>query len=108
MADRILIALSCLLCAGAFFLVGYLCKISAAPVQFWAGSEGKLKSVIKDVPGYNRRMGAIYRWYGLAWLTNAVLGAVSPLAGITGIGVLCTLGLYLLYRMYRKSLSECE
>ena len=31
MADRILVALSCLLCAGAFFLIGYLCKISVSP-----------------------------------------------------------------------------
>ena len=107
MADRILIALSCLLCAWAFFLIGYLCKISASPVQFWTGSEKKLKNAVKNVPGYNRRMGTAFRWYGLAWLTDAILGATFPPAGIIGVGVLCTLGLYLLHRSYRKTRSEC-
>ncbi len=108
MAGRIIIFLSCLLCAGAFLLLRYLCGISAKPVQFWTGSEEKLKQIITDVPLYNRKMGAAFQWYGLCWLIAAALGALFPRAGILGIGVLCTLGLYLLYRSYRKTLLKCS
>ena len=108
MAGRILIFLSCLLCAGPFLLLRYQCSISTNPVQFWTGSEERLRQVVKDVPLYNQKMGAAFQRYGLCWLIAAALGAVSPPAGILGIGVLCTLGLYLLYRSYRKTLLKCS
>lgn len=108
MAGRIIIFLSCLLCASAFLLLRYLCSISANPVQFWTGSEERLRQVVKDVPLYNRKLGAAFQRYGLCWLIAAALGALFPPAGILGIGVLCTLGLYLLYRSYRKTLLECS
>lgn len=108
MADRIILALACLLCAGAFFLMGYLCGISTNPVPFWSGGEQKLKESLKDVPRYNRKMATAFRFFGLSWLLNAILGAIFPMAGITGIVILCTLGLYLLYRSHRKTLSDCS
>lgn len=108
MAGRIILALSCLLCACGFFLVGYLTRISTAPVQFWTGSEEKLKKTVQDVPGYNRKMGTAFRWYATAWLSCGLLGAAYPLAGVIGIAALCTLGLYLLWRSYRKTLTECS
>ena len=108
MAARIIIALSCLLCGGAFFLIGYLCGISTTPIPFWSGGEQKLKEIVKDVPRYNRQMAAAFRRFGLSWFLDAILGAVSPLAGIIGVGILCTLGFCLLYRSHRKARSDCS
>ena len=108
MAGRIILALCCLLCASGFFLAGYLTRISSAPVQFWTGSEEKLKETLQDVPGYNRKMGTAFRLYAAAWLFCDLLGAAYPPAGVLGITALCTLGLYLLYRRYRKIVSDCS
>lgn len=107
MAGRIILSLSCLLCAGAFFLLAHICRISTSPVQFQTGSEKQLKAAVKDVPGYNRAMRTAFRRHGLAWLTDSILGAILPPAGVLGLGLLCTLGLYLLYRCYRSALHNC-
>ena len=108
MAERIILSLCSLLSAGLFFLMGYLCRISSAPVPFWTGSGEKLKVAVTDVSGYNRKMGEAYRRYGALWCLCAGVGAARPMAGIVGIGLMCTLGLFLLYRYYRKALAECR
>lgn len=107
MAERIILSLCSLLCAGLFFLMGYLCRISSNPVPFWTGSGEKLKKTVTDVPGYNRKMGEAYRRYAALWCLCAGIGAVRPMAGIVGIGLTCPFGLFLLYRCYRKALAEC-
>ena len=107
MADRILVSLCCFLCAAAFFLLGYLCRVSSSPVPFWAGGEKKLKEAVKDVPGYNRKMGTAFRWYGAVWCLWGILGAFYPIAGTIGILLSCTLGLFLLYQRYRGIMFEC-
>lgn len=106
MAGRIILCLSCLMCAGAFFLLSYLTRIRTSPVQFWTGSEERLNKIVKDVPGYNRKMGNTFRLYSAAWLLCGILGAFFPVAGILGLALLCTLGLFLLYRRYCCILEE--
>lgn len=106
MSSQIIIALACGLCAVPFCLIGYLGTISKTPLHFWNGDEKKLKKVIRDVPGYNRRMGAAYRWYGTAFLFCGLVGAFSAPAGIIGIGTLCPLGLWLLWKRHRRLLEE--
>ena len=77
MSSQIIIALVCALCAVPFCLIGYLGTISKTPLHFWNGDDKKLKEAIRDVPGYNRRMGAAYRWYGTAFLFCGLVGAFS-------------------------------
>ena len=108
MAGRIILSLCCLLCAGAFFLNGYRCRICSAPVAFWTGSEQKLRETVKDVSGYNQKMEKAFHWYGAAWCVCALAGMLYPIAGIMGIGLLCTAGLFLLFRRYRRVLLECS
>ena len=106
MAGRIILSLCCLLCAGAFFLNGCLCRIRSSPVAFWTGGEQALKNTIKDAAGYNREMGTAFRWYGLGWLLDAIGAAYSPTMGLAVMAALCTLGLFLLWRRYRQLLSK--
>ena len=106
MAGRIILSLCCLLCAGAFFLNGFLCRIRSSPVAFWTGGEQALKKTIKDAAGYNREMGTAFRWYGLGWLLDAIGAAFSPTMGLAVMAALCTLGLFLLWRRYRQLLSK--
>ena len=106
MAGRIILSLCCLLCAGAFFLNGCLCRIRSSPVAFWTGGEQALKNTIKDAAGYNREMGMAFRWYGLGWLLDAIGAAFSPTMGLAVMAALCTLGLFLLWRRYRQLLSK--
>lgn len=106
MAGRIILSLCCLLCAGAFFLNGFLCRIRSSPVAFWTGGEQALKNTIKDAAGYNREMGTAFRWYGLGWLLDAIGAAFSPTMGLAVMAALCTLGLFLLWRRYRQLLSK--
>ena len=106
MAGRIILSLCCLLCAGAFFLNGCLCRIRSSPVAFWTGGEQALKNTIKDAAGYNLEMGTAFRWYGLGWLLDAIGAAFSPTMGLAVMAALCTLGLFLLWRRYRQLLSK--
>lgn len=108
MAGRIILSLCCFLCAGAYFLNGRLCRICSSPVAFWTGGETALKTTVKDPVRYNREMGSAFRWYAIAWLICGLLGALSPLAGIIGMIAVLTLGLFLLWKRYRKILNACS
>lgn len=106
MSSQIIIALVCALCAVPFYLIGYLGAISKSPLHFWSGDDEKLKKAIKDVPGYNRRMAAAFRWYATVCLLCAPAAVLSPLAGILGIAAVCPLGLFLLWKRHRQLLEN--
>lgn len=106
MAGRIICAFSCLLCAFPFFMAGYLGKMSRDPMYFWSGSEKQVKALVKNVPEYNREMIRLYRRFGLAFLTAALLSAVYPMAGVALIFINCTLGLWLMWRGYKAALKK--
>ena len=80
MGEKIIMIMSCLLCAIPFYTIAFLGKNSSTPITFWAG-DNKLKNIVKDVKGYNLEMFKLYSFYatiflfaGIAYIFHEPLG----------------------------------
>ena len=105
MAGRIICAIAFFICAVPFWVIAKFGKDGKDPISFWSG-DTSLKSKVKDIPAYNREMASLYNKYAWA-LFAAVPGAVlHPLAGVAIMGLDITVGIFLVYRAYKKILAK--
>lgn len=105
LVGRIISAVSCVLCSLPFFIIGKYDKDSVEPIGFWSG-DTTLKDKVKDVKSYNKKMAALYIKCGIAFLINAVVFFIYTFAGIVLLIVECTVGIYVVWRIYKKILEE--
>ena len=105
MAGRIICFLSFLLCAVCFWAIAKFGKDSKDPISFWSG-DTSLKDKVKNVPDYNREMATLYKKYAVAFFLAALAAVVHPLAGVAIMVLDCTLGIFLVYRTYKKILDK--
>ncbi len=105
MVGRIIALVSCLLCAIPFLIISKYEKDSRDPVPFWSG-DTSLKAKVINVHEYNREMCSLYQKCGMAFLITGVSFLVSVTVGIILLGFDCTLGIYIVYRQYKKILSK--
>lgn len=106
MAERIVGFVCCLLCAFPIFVVSYFSKGSKEPMGFWAGSEKRLREVLKDVGGFNQEMSRLYAKCSLAFVISGIVCLIYPLAGMVCIGFDCTVGIYIVWRIYKNILLK--
>lgn len=104
MIGRIIGLISCIMCAFPFFIIYFYNKDSKEPINFWSG-DTSLKSKVKDVVNYNKEMGALYKKCSIAFLVSGVGFLVMPIIGVIMICFDCTLGIYIVYRNYKKILT---
>lgn len=102
---RIIGCVSCLLCAFPFFIIGYFGKDSKEPVSFWAG-DSSLKEKIKDVKAYNQEMAKLYQKCGQVFLFTSILYVLHMGVGTACILLECTIGIYVVWKQYKKILSR--
>lgn len=93
-----------LLCAIPFYIIALCEKNSTEPITFWTGDE-TLKSKVKNIPAYNLAMSRIYLVYAITLTLGAVLSFITLIGSVIIICLDLTVGLYLLYRKYKKILS---
>ena len=105
MAGRIIGFVCALVCAFPFYLIPYCMKGSNTPINFWSG-DTTLKSKVKNIPQYNLEMTALYHKYGLSFLAAGIGFLIMPEIGAVIICLACSIGLYLLYRGYKRILEE--
>ena len=105
MAGRIISFIAYMLCAVPFWVIAKYNKNSKDPISFWSG-DNSLKDKVKDIPAYNREMAAVYNKYAWTYAGAAVAGAVHPMAGVAVLAVACTVGIFLVYRAYKKILDK--
>ena len=105
MAGRIISVISYLLCALPFWVIAKYQVNSKDPISFWSG-DTSLKNKVKNVPDYNREMAALYKKYAWTYVAAAVAGAVHPLAGVAVLVPACTVGIWLVYRTYKRILEK--
>ena len=105
MAGRIICFISLLMCAIPFWAIAKYGKDSKDPISFWSG-DATLKEKVKDIAAYNREMAVVYHKYGWAFFAAAVGGAVFPMVGIGIMALDATVGLWLVYRTYKKILQK--
>ena len=104
MVERIIGLISCLLCAVPFLIISVYNKDSNEPINFWSG-DTSLKKKVKNVRDYNKEMAQLYKKCAIAFFITGVGFAIFPVVGIILIGFDCTVGMYIVYRYYKKILK---
>ena len=104
MLGRIVGLLACIMCAFPFFIISVYNKDSKEPINFWSG-DVTLKSKVKNVAEYNKEMGALYKKCAIAFLVTGIGFLVIPMIGVIMVCFDCTLGIYIVYRNYKRILD---
>ena len=60
MVGRVIGLVSCLMCAIPFLIISVYNKDSKEPINFWSG-DTTLKSKVKNVGEYNKKMAVLYK-----------------------------------------------
>ena len=94
----------CLMCAVPFLIISVYNKDSKESISFWSG-DTTLKSKVKNLTEYNYKMAALYKRYAIAFLISGLGFLISLFPGVIMICFDCTLGIYLVYRNYKKILN---
>ena len=94
----------CLMCAVPFLIISVTNKDSKEPINFWSG-DTTLKSKVKNVAGYNNKMATLYKRCAIAFLISGIGFLISFFMGVIMICFDYTLGIYLMYRSYKKILN---
>ena len=105
MLGRIIGMVCCTLCAFPFFIIGYYNKNSKEPINFWSGDK-KLKETVKNVQGYNDEMSKLYMKCALAFVAAGVLCLIHIGVGICFMLLECTLGIYVVWKIYKNILLK--
>lgn len=95
----------CLMCAFPLFIMGYYNKNSREPIAFWAGDK-TLKEKVKDIKGYNSAMARLYINCSLAFVITGVVCLLFFGVGMILILLECTVGIYVVWKLYKKILIK--
>lgn len=101
MVGRIVGLISCVMCAIPFLIIAIYNKDSKEPINFWSG-DTTLKGKVKNVKDYNREMALLYKRCSIAGIGFIV----TPIVGVVLICLDCTLGIYIMYKNYKRILSS--
>lgn len=104
MTGRIIGLVCCLMCAFPFLIISVCNKDSSEPINFWSG-DTSLKTKVRNIRDYNKEMAALYKKCAIAFLVTGAGFMVYPVLGIVLICFECTIGIYIVYRNYKKILK---
>lgn len=105
MFGRIVGLISGIMCAIPFFIISIYDKESLEPITFWSG-DTTLKSKVKNLTEYNKKMASLYRKCAYALLIMGIaLFCFFPL-GFAILVFNCTVGIYIVWREYKKILER--
>lgn len=107
MVERIIGLISCLLCAVPFLIISIYDKDGIEPIDFWSGDK-TLKQKVTNVPEYNKEMANLYKKCAIVFVLTGIGFMVAPVVGIIMLGFDCTVGIYIVYRGYKKILGKYE
>lgn len=103
--DRIITCFCCFLCAFPFFIIASDCKNGGDPIGFWTG-DTSLKGKVQNVEQYNGEMSLLYKKWAFSFILVGFLSLFHTWIGIVLITAECTLGIYLVWRSYKKILRK--
>ena len=105
MGEKIIMIMSCLLCAIPFYTIAFLGKNSSTPITFWAG-DNKLKNIVKDVKGYNLEMFKLYSFYATIFLFAGIAYIFHEPLGLFILIIASTVGIFPIYLRYKIILKK--
>ena len=94
------------MCAVPFLIISVFNKDSVTPITFWSGGENKLKDKINNINAYNQEMALLYRKCAIAFLIAGICSCIHPIIGIILVVLECTIGVFFVYRNYKKILNK--
>lgn len=103
MVGRIIGLIACIMCAFPFLIISIYDKDSNEPINFWSG-DTTIKSKVKNVQDYNKEMALLYKKCSIAFLVTGIGFLDIPIVGVILVCFDCTLGIYLVYRNYKRIL----
>ena len=95
--------ISCIMCSVPFWIISHYGKESHTPLSFWSG-DGTLKEKVNNIPAYNQEMAALYKKCAWAFLIAGICCLLYLPLGVILIMLECTVGIYVVYRKYKKIL----
>ncbi len=104
MFGRIVGLIACIMCAFPFLIISIYNKDSKEPINFWSG-DTTLKSKVINVPEYNKEMASLYKKCSVAFFITGICFLIVPIIGVIMVCFDCTIGIYLVYRNYKRILS---
>lgn len=104
MVARLVGFISCMMCAIPFLIIATYSKDDNDPINFWSG-DTSLKDKVKNVREYNKQMAILYKRYAISFLVAGCGWVIHPILGIALTCLVATLGIYLVYRNYKKTLN---
>lgn len=107
MTGRIVALIACIMCALPFLIISCYEKDSTTPIAFWAG-DTSLKDKIKNIKGYNHSMAKLYGKCAVVFIMTGIVFLIFRALGIGLIVFECTLGIYIVYRCYKRILEEAK
>lgn len=107
MTGRIIALAACFMCAVPFLIISIYGKDDMEPIAFWSG-DTSLKSKVKNVREYNKEMAALYRKCAIAFLITGTGFVAVPFLGVVMLCLDCSLGIWLVYREYKKILERAR
>jgi hypothetical protein len=105
MVEKLIVGLCGILCAVPFLFMSLFGRNGNYPLNFWSGDDS-LEEKVADVKAYNRSMSLMYLVYGIILLVTACLAFWNI---FVVIGLWClefSVGIYVLYRLYKKFLKQ--
>lgn len=105
MFGKIVGLISGLMCAFPFWIIGTYNKDSREPISFWSG-DTSLRTKVTNVKEYNNEMAKLYRKCALAFVVMGLLLFLNLYLGTAVLVFNCTLGIYIVYRAYKKILGK--
>lgn len=105
MVGKIICLVSCILCAVPFMIISKYDKNSSTPIGFWSG-DTSLKDKVKNVKEYNVEMAALYKKCVYAFLLTGASFLIMPVIGYILVCFDCTIGIYIVWRCYKKILNR--
>lgn len=105
MVESFVCLIACIMCAIPFLIISRYDKTSQTPIPFWSG-DTSLKSKLKDVQGYNQQMAKLYGKCALAFIITGVCFFFLRELGIALLIFDCSVGIYIVYRCYKRILAR--
>lgn len=102
MIGRIIGFVCCLLCAFPFLIISQDAKNIQVPISFWSG-DNSLKNKVENVKKYNSKMVELYQQGSLVFVVSGIVFLILPVMG--GIVLECTIGIYFVWKSYKKILG---
>lgn len=103
--DRIITCFCCILCAVPFLIIASDRKNGGDPIGFWTG-DTSLKGKVQDVEHYNEEMSLLYQKWAISFVIVGILTLIHLWIGIVLIIAECTVGIYLVWKFYKKILKK--